>query len=237
MAKTNRIGKDTDMDKKYAFGVDIGGTTVKIGLFTTAGKLEEMWEIPTNKADEGRHILEEIAVSISEKLTEYKSTLEEVQGIGMGIPGPILQDGTVNRCVNLGWGVFNVQNTMSNLCGGVPVRCGNDANVAALGEMWQGGGRGHRNVVMVTLGTGVGGGVIVDEQIISGAFGAGGEIGHIMVRKDEPDVWSSMLWQQVLCVWQNRDWMRMLPGRSYGILRNLPVRQFLMLRKPETRLH
>ena len=175
------------MAKKYAFGVDIGGTTVKIGLFSTAGMLLNCFEIPTNREDDGSHILPDIAAAIKAHLEKNESSLDDVVGIGMGIPGPILSDGTINKCVNLGWGVFNVQNTMSDLCGGVPVRCGNDANVAALGEMWQGGGRGHQSIVMVTLGTGVGGGVIIGGQILDGTYGAAGEIGHIKVRDDEPD--------------------------------------------------
>lgn len=175
------------MAKKYAFGVDIGGTTVKIGFFTVKGKLLKSWEIPTDKSQDGANILPDIAAAIKDYLAANESGLEEVEGIGMGIPGPVLADGTVNKCVNLGWGVINAAARMSDLCDGVLVRCGNDANVAALGEMWQGGGRGHSNVVMVTLGTGVGGGVIVDGKIVGGSFGAGGEIGHIKVEDDEPE--------------------------------------------------
>lgn len=175
------------MAKKYAFGVDIGGTSVKIGFFTVKGKLLKSWEIPTVKTDGGAQILPDIAAAIKEYLAVNESGLDEVVGIGMGIPGPVLADGTVNKCVNLGWGVINAASEMSDLCDGILVRCGNDANVAALGEMWQGGGRGHKNVVMVTLGTGVGGGVIVDGKIVGGSFGAGGEIGHIKVEEDEPE--------------------------------------------------
>lgn len=118
----------------------------------------------------------------------------------MGVPGPVSPDGTVLKCVNLGWGVFNVEQEMNRLTG-FKVKAGNDANVAALGEMWQGGGKGYKNLVMVTLGTGVGGGVIIDEKILPGAVGAAGEIGHIPMRDDETEtcgcgkkaVWNSML--------------------------------------------
>ena len=175
------------MAKKYAFGVDIGGTTVKIGFFTLKGKLLNTWEIPTDRDFEGDNILPDIAESIREHLEKAESSFDEVAGIGMGVPGPVLGDGTINKCVNLGWGVLDASGRMSELCDGAFVRCGNDANVAALGEMWQGGGRGYANIVMVTLGTGVGGGVIVNGRIVSGAFGAGGEIGHIKVRDDEPE--------------------------------------------------
>ena len=175
------------MAKKYAYGIDIGGTTVKIGLFSTKGLLLNCWEIPTDKTDNGSHVLPDIADAVKGSLTKIESSFDEIEGIGMGVPGAVLSDGTVNKCVNLGWGVLNAQNTMSELCGGILVRCGNDANVAALGEMWQGGGRGHKNVVMVTLGTGVGGGIILDGQIVTGSFGAAGEIGHIKVEENEPD--------------------------------------------------
>ena len=175
------------MAKKYAFGVDIGGTAVKIGLFTTTGKLLKSTEIPTDTTSNGENILPDIAKALRENLKTLESSFEEIEGIGMGVPGPVLNDGTVNKCVNLGWGVINAADIMSSLCDGVSVKCGNDANVAALGEMWQGGGRGYQNMVMVTLGTAVGGGVVINGQIVSGAFGAGGEIGHIRVRDDEED--------------------------------------------------
>ena len=111
----------------------------------------------------------------------------DIEGIGMGVPGPVKDDGTVLRCVNLGWGVFNVAQSLSVLCGGIKVKAGNDANVAALGEMWQGGGKGHQDVVMITLGTGVGGGIIREGRIVAGVNGAGGEIGHMPMVDDESE--------------------------------------------------
>ena len=175
------------MAKKYAFGVDVGGTTVKIGFFSLKGMLLGSWEIPTNKENGGANILPGIADSVKKHLEKAESGFDEVAGIGMGLPGPVLNDGTINKCINLGWGVFNVPAVMGDLCEGVYVKCGNDANVAALGEMHSGGGRGYKNVVMVTLGTGVGGGIVLDGRILNGAFGAAGEIGHIKVEKNEPD--------------------------------------------------
>lgn len=172
--------------KTYAFGVDIGGTTIKMGLFRTSGDLLETWEIPTRTEAEGAHILEDIAQAVEDKLTEKGISRLDVEGIGMGVPGPIGPDGTVFRCVNLGWGVFNVEQSLSQLTG-LKVRAGNDANVAALGEMWQGGGKGYRDLVMITLGTGVGGGVIINGKILAGANGAAGEIGHIPMRDDDPE--------------------------------------------------
>ena len=174
--------------KPYAFGIDIGGTTVKCGFFHSDGTFVDKWEIPTRKEERGAKILPDIADSIRGKLDEHKVSMEEVEGIGVGVPGPVLSDGVVNGCVNLGWGVFNVAEKLSGLLDGIRVEAGNDANVATLGEQWRGGGEGYDNVVMVTLGTGVGGGIIIGGKILAGAHGAGGEIGHIQMRKDETAV-------------------------------------------------
>ena len=173
--------------KPYAFGVDIGGTTVKIGLFKTDGELLEKWEIPTRTEEEGMHILPDIADAVKGKAEERKISPDEIEGIGVGVPGPVDETGTVLKCVNLGWGVFSVKDSLSALTG-LRVSVNNDANVAAMGELWQGSGKGYRNMVMVTLGTGVGGGVIVDGKVISGAHGAAGEIGHMTVAKEENEV-------------------------------------------------
>lgn len=170
--------------KKYAFGVDIGGTTCKIGFFETAGVLLDKWEIHTNTENGGENILPDVAKAIDNKLAQEGISKSEVQGVGVGVPGPVTNDGVVNRCVNLGWGVINVAEKLGSLTG-LEVRVGNDANVAALGEMWQGGAKGSKDVIVVTLGTGVGGGIIVDGKIVAGYNGAGGEIGHITVNHDE----------------------------------------------------
>lgn len=170
--------------KKYGFGVDIGGTTIKMGFFETDGKLLDKWEIKTDTSNNGENILYDVAKAVDNKLAQEGISKDEVQGIGIGVPGPVRGDGTVNRCVNLGWGVINVAEKLSSLTG-ITVKVGNDANVAALGEMWQGGAKGCKDVVMVTLGTGVGGGIIVDGKIVAGFHGAGGEIGHITVNPDE----------------------------------------------------
>ena len=170
--------------KKYAFGVDIGGTTCKIGFFETAGVLIDKWEIRTNTENNGESILSDVALAIDNKLAQESISKDEVQGVGVGVPGPVKCNGVVNRCVNLGWGIVNVAEELGRLTG-LEVRVGNDANVAALGEMWQGGAKGCKDVIMVTLGTGVGGGIIVDGKIVAGFDGAGGEIGHITVNKDE----------------------------------------------------
>ena len=172
--------------KKYGFGVDIGGTTCKIGLFEMNGTLIEDWEIKTKTENKGASILDDVAAAIEGKMQSAGIAKEEVQGIGVGVPGPVTGDGTVLQCVNLGWGEFNVAEVLKKRTG-FDVKVGNDANVAALGEMWQGGGKGHKDVVMVTLGTGVGGGIIVDGKMVAGANGAGGEIGHLNVCEDESE--------------------------------------------------
>ncbi len=172
--------------KPYAFGVDIGGTTVKIGLFSTEGVLMEKWEIPTRTENGGVNVLPDVAESIKAKMAEKSISAHEIEGIGVGVPGPVSDDYTVHRCVNLGWGVFNVKERMNELMPEVPnVAAGNDANVAALGELWQGGAKGYRSAVMFTLGTGVGGGVVMNEKIIAGINGGAGEVGHMTVNPDE----------------------------------------------------
>ncbi len=172
--------------KKYVFGVDLGGTTVKLGIFSTEGQLLDKWEIPTRKDEGGMYILPDIADSINTKIAEKNIDKSEIVGTGMGVPGPVREDGTVVKCVNLGWGIFNVAEELSRLID-LPVKAGNDANMAALGEMWQGGGKGFDNIIMVTLGTGVGGGIIINGKMLSGVNGAGGEIGHIQVNTEEKE--------------------------------------------------
>jgi glucokinase len=171
----------------YVFGVDLGGTTVKLGLFDVSGEVLDKWEIVTRKDNNGGFILSDIAQSVKDKIAEKQLDKADIVGVGMGVPGPVTEDGTVIKCANLGWGIFNVAEELGKLVE-LPVKVGNDANVAALGEMWAGGGKGHDNVVMVTLGTGVGGGIIINGKMIAGTHGAGGEIGHMKVDETETDV-------------------------------------------------
>lgn len=171
---------------KYVFGVDIGGTTVKLGFFDVEGNLLDKWEIPTRTLDNGSYILPDIAKSIQEKMEEKQVDASEVAGVGVGAPGPIDSEGVVHKAVNLGWDTFSIKDTLEDILH-VPVKAGNDANVAALGEMWKGGGQGSRNLIVVTLGTGVGGGIIVEGRVLTGAIGAGGEIGHIHVEDVEDE--------------------------------------------------
>ena len=176
--------------KEYAFGIDLGGTTAKIGLFTTSGALLEKWEVATDTSHAGEHILENLAAAILGKMKEQSIQPEQVEGVGIGVPGPVLDSSIVPIvCANLGgWGERNVSAQLSGLLDGLKVLAGNDANVAALGEIWMGAAKGAKNAVMVTLGTGVGGGVVVNGKVIDGVHGAGGEIGHITVNRHETAV-------------------------------------------------
>ena len=171
---------------KYCFGVDVGGTTVKMGLFQTDGVLLDKWEIPTRKHMAEDVIISDIADSISKKCEEVKVNKEEVVGIGVGVPAAVIGEGYVKKAANLGWVEKSIKNELEAFTG-IPVKVGNDANVAALGEMWKGGGEGYHNLVMVTLGTGVGGGVIVNGRILTGTNGGCGEIGHILANRNETE--------------------------------------------------
>ena len=171
---------------KYCFGVDIGGTTVKMGLFEEDGKILDKWEIVTDTSEEGKAVLPNIASSIEAKIEEHNLDKRDILGIGAGVPAPVNSEGIVNGSANLGWKYKEVKRELEELTG-VTSYIGNDANVAALGEMWKGGGEGEKNMIMVTLGTGVGGGIIIDGKMLVGANGAGGEIGHICVNYSEKD--------------------------------------------------
>ncbi len=171
---------------KYGFGVDLGGTTVKIAYFDVNGTMLNKWEIPTVTAGGGAQILPDIAASIKGYTAEHEVDPSSIVGIGIGVPGPVDGKGVVNKCINLGWGVFNIADALSDLTG-FPVKAGNDANVAALGEYWKGGGQGCDNMVFATLGTGVGGGIVIDGHLLHGAHGAGGEIGHLVLNREETE--------------------------------------------------
>lgn len=174
---------------KYIYAVDLGGTTVKLACFDETKAYIHKWEIPTVKDLHGSRILTDIAAAIEDHILRENLAKEDILGIGMGVPGPVSGEGVVNKCVNLGWGVLNVCEELSKLTG-LPVKAGNDATVAALGECVHGGGKGAKNMVFVTLGTGVGGGLVVDGKILNGAHGAAGEIGHLVVNRHEKEACS-----------------------------------------------
>ncbi len=171
------------------FGIDIGGTTVKMGYFDNEGTLIDKWEIPTRKENGGENILPDVVKAMEEKLAAEGVAKTELVGVGVGVPGPVFADGTVNKCVNLGWDVFNVSDKVRELMGlpELKVCVGNDANVAALGESFKGSGAGYKDLVMVTLGTGVGGGIILGGNILTGTTGGAGEIGHMPVGLNETE--------------------------------------------------
>lgn len=171
---------------RYCFGIDVGGTTVKCGLFDTEGNVLEKWEIPTRTEDNGKNILPDVAAAINAKIEEKKLDKSLIEGVGIGVPGPVNDEGEVPVAVNLHWGRVHIVKEMEALTG-LKVKAGNDANVAALGELWKGGGVGYHNMILVTLGTGVGGGIIVHDQILAGSHGAAGEIGHAHVEDNIKD--------------------------------------------------
>lgn len=174
------------MMNKIIFGIDIGGTTIKCGYFNESGELVGKDEIPTRKQDGGSFILADIADYIRKKTADNGLTTADIEGIGIGVPGAVKDDGTVNKCVNLGWGVVNVVDEMASHID-VPkdrIAAGNDANMAALGEYWKGGGKGHSSIMMITIGTGVGGGLIIGGRPVNGFNGAACEIGHIPMADD-----------------------------------------------------
>ena len=171
---------------RYVFGADVGGTTVKIGLLTETGEKVDFWEIPTRTENHGENIIPDIADSIRAKMKEKNIEDTQVVGAGIGVPGAVNSDGVCHQAVNLGWEKVNVVNELHSKLK-LPVKAGNDANVAALGEAWKGGGQGYPNMLLVTLGTGVGGGIIVEGKILNGAKGSGGEIGHLHLVDDEPE--------------------------------------------------
>ena len=169
---------------KYGFGIDLGGTTVKIAYFDETGNMLDKWEIPTVTANNGAQILPDIAASIRGYMEAHQIADSSVLGLGIGVPGPVNSKGIVNKCINLGWGVFNIAEELTALTG-FPVKAGNDANVAALGEFWKGGGMGCNNVVFITLGTGVGGGIVIEGNLLHGAHGSGAELGHMVINRNE----------------------------------------------------
>ncbi|WP_079516386.1 ROK family glucokinase [Rossellomorea marisflavi] len=170
------------MTDKWLVGVDLGGTTTKIAFLSTYGEILYKWEIPTDKSDSGKHIIAHIAKSIDAKLEQLDVKKEQLIGIGMGAPGPVeMRRGIIYEAINLGWSENTPLKDLIEMETGLPAVIDNDANCAALGEMWKGAGNGAKDLVCVTLGTGVGGGVITNGEIVHGIRGAGGEIGHITV--------------------------------------------------------
>lgn len=169
---------------KSAFGVDIGGTNIKIGLVSAGGTLQKRWEMPTDTRDSGRFILRDIAGILREILSHEGIPAGDMAGIGLAIPGPVERSGIVNHCLNLGWARVNASKELRELTG-LPVLTGNDGAMAAWGEMWQGAAKAAETFVMLTLGTGVGGGIVINRRPLAGHDGSAGEVGHILINSDE----------------------------------------------------
>ncbi|CYX24467.1 ROK family glucokinase [Streptococcus suis] len=172
---------------KKIIGIDLGGTSVKLAILTTEGEIQEKWSIKTNILDEGSHIVPDIIDSIKQRFETHGLTKDDFLGVGMGSPGVVDSEaGTVIGAYNLNWKTLQLVKDQFESALGLPFFIDNDANVAALGEQWVGAGNNNPNVVFMTLGTGVGGGVIAAGNLIRGVKGAGGELGHITVDFDEP---------------------------------------------------
>lgn len=165
---------------KY-IGVDIGATSIKMGLFSAYGKLESKWKIKTTLENNGSNIVNNIVDSIYENLIAIRQGTDDIVGIGVGVPGPVNEEtGCVIQAINLGWFNYPIKQKMEALLA-TPVIVGNDANLAALGEMECGSGLGVQNMVMFTIGSGVGGAIIHNGKIISGHNHSAGELGHLKI--------------------------------------------------------
>ncbi|HEL2218416.1 TPA: ROK family glucokinase [Streptococcus suis] len=174
------------MSKKI-IGIDLGGTSVKLAILTTEGEIQEKWSIKTNILDDGSHIVPDIIDSIKQRFETHGLTKDDFLGVGMGSPGVVDSEaGTVIGAYNLNWKTLQLVKDQFEAALGLLFFIDNDANVAALGEQWVGAGNNNPNVVFMTLGTGVGGGVIAAGNLIRGVKGAGGELGHITVDFDKP---------------------------------------------------
>lgn len=172
------------MSKKL-IGIDLGGTSVKFGILTEDGEVQDKWSVETNILEDGRHIVPTIIEALKHRIDLYQLDKSDFLGIGMGSPGSVdIENGTVTGAYNLNWEMTQEVGKAITEATGLPFAIDNDANVAALGERWQGAGENQADVIFVTLGTGVGGGIIADGNLIHGVGGAGGEIGHIIVEPE-----------------------------------------------------
>ena len=174
--------RDRKIMAKKLIGVDLGGTTIKFAILTENGEIQQKWSLRTNILDEGSHIVPDIVDSINHHLDLYKMNRDQFVGIGMGTPGTIDRDeGTVIGAYNLNWKTTQHVKDDIEKGTGMKFALDNDANVAALGERWKGAGNEGDDVAFITLGTGVGGGLISNGKLIHG-LGAGGEVGHMIVK-------------------------------------------------------
>ncbi len=172
---------------KYGFAADIGPSVVKMACFDQDGKLVQRWETPTLVAHGSNQVLSDIADEVERYMAKNSLFEDDIIGIGVGVHGPVSSGGTVNKCVNLGWGVFNIDRALSGLTG-LNVVSSNISNMAALGECWKGSAKGKKNVFFIHMNYGVGGAVIANGQLVYGAHGGAGEVGHVTVNRQETEV-------------------------------------------------
>lgn len=177
-------GRVKGMKEKIIIGVDLGGTFIKFGIFSEKGKMLEQWKVPTKEKNNKEAVMRAIAQEAMQHMEACGYTLEKLQGIGIGVPGSVNRHGRIIHAPNLGWSMVDFEKEMQVFLP-VPLFVGNDANVAALGEQFFGSGKGCDSLVFVTLGTGVGGGVIVNQHLVTGCFGGAGEIGHMVIDPKE----------------------------------------------------
>lgn len=172
--------------EKRLIGIDLGGMSAKFGVYTQDGERLAKSTIPTNTEENGKYILDDIAKHIEELKETWNNEEGEIVAVGIGVPGPVKDQSVAKQAVNLGWGQVEVRKILEEKIG-LPVRVENDANVAALGELWKGSGKEVNNLVLMTLGTGIGGGIVVDGKVIGGYNGCGGEIGHMPILTKDLD--------------------------------------------------
>ena len=171
------------MTNKKLIGVDLGGTTIKFAILTAEGEIQQKWSLRTNILDEGSHIVPDIIESINHHIDLYKMSRDQFIGIGMGTPGTVDRDnGTVIGAYNLNWKTLQPVKEQIEAGTGLKFAIDNDANCAGLGERSKGAGNDGDDVPCITLGTGVGGGLIANRQLLHGIGGAAGEVGHIIVQ-------------------------------------------------------
>lgn len=172
------------MGKRFYAGIDLGGTSIKMGICTEQGEMVIERERPTPQGHYSK-VLEAFQQMLQDLLSEVNLSLNQLSGVGVGVPALLdIEKGFVYEIVNLGWRDVPLKQELTTLLG-IPCYIDNDANTAALGEMWQGAGRGADHLICITVGTGIGGGLIFNGDIFHGTNGLAGEIGHVTVRPDE----------------------------------------------------
>ena len=171
------------MTKPYAIGIDIGGTNTVVGIVDTRGNVISSISMPTQKHADFNDYTNEIYLQTKNMLLDSSISIEDVQGIGVGAPNANYYTGTIDNAANLRWkGILPLCDNLKGLFG-IPVSCTNDANAAAIAEMTYGAARGMKNFIMITLGTGVGSGIVANGQVLYGNDGFAGELGHMIIRR------------------------------------------------------